>query len=220
LFRPKDIVSGDFYWVNKIDDKIVIAAADCTGHGVPGGFLSMLGISLLNEISVSEKSFKANEFLNILKARFKSTLIKEGHSDDETKDGMDIALCIIDRKKNKLQYAGANNSIYLIRNHELIEYDADKMPIGSYIGEKESFTNNEIDLLPDDEIFLFSDGYRDQLGGENAIRLKSPYFRKLIVDIHDKPMKKQRELLEKFFDDWKGEHEQVDDIMVLGVKIS
>jgi serine phosphatase RsbU (regulator of sigma subunit)/ligand-binding sensor domain-containing protein len=219
LFRPKDIVSGDFYWVNKIDDKIVLAAADCTGHGVPGGFLSMLGISLLNEISVAGKNFKANEFLNMLKARFKSTLIKEGHSDDETKDGMDIALCIIDRKKNKMQYAGANNSIYLIRNHELIEYDADKMPIGSYIGEKESFTNNEIDLIQNDEIFLFSDGYRDQMGGENAKRLKSPYFRKLLIDIHDKPMKKQRELLEKFFDDWKGNHEQVDDIMVLGVKI-
>jgi serine phosphatase RsbU (regulator of sigma subunit) len=133
---------------------------------------------------------------------------------------MDIALCIIDKKNKKLQYAGANNPMYIIRNHELIEYDADKMPIGAYIAEKESFTNVEVDLLPNDQIYLFSDGYRDQLGGEFEKRLKSPAFRKLLLDIHDKPMKKQKEILEQFHDSWKGKHEQVDDIMVFGMKFS
>ncbi len=220
VFRPKDIVSGDFYWVNKKNDKVVVAAADCTGHGVPGGFLSMLGMSLLNEISAIDKEFTANEFLNILRARVKSTLNKEGHSDDSdtTKDGMDIALCIIDKKNKKLQFAGANNPMYLIRKGELIEYDADKMPIGAYIAEKESFTNVEVDLQPNDQVYLFSDGYRDQLGGEFEKRLKSPAFRKLLLEIHDKPMKKQKELLEQFHDNWKGNHEQVDDIMVFGLK--
>ncbi len=222
VFRPKDIVSGDFYWINKKNDKVMVAVADCTGHGVPGGFLSMLGMSLLNEISAIDKDFKANEFLNILRARVKSTLNKEGHSDenDTTKDGMDIALCIIDKKNKKLQFAGANNPMYLIRNHELIEYDADKMPIGAYIAEKESFTNVEIDLQLNDLIYLFSDGYRDQLGGEFEKRLKSPAFRKLLLDIHDKPMHKQKELLEQFHDNWKGKYEQVDDIMVFGLKFS
>ncbi len=219
LFRPKDIVSGDFYWVFKKNEKIVIAVADCTGHGVPGGFLSMLGISFLNEISVIDKNFKANELLNLLKARMKSTLIKEGHSEDETKDGMDIALCIIDKKSNKMQYSGANNPIYLIRNKELIEYNPDKMPIGTFIGEKESFTNNDIELQNNDMLYLFSDGYKDQLGGPMSKRLKSSGFRQLLINVYDKSMKKQKEELEKFFDNWRGEHEQIDDILIFGIKI-
>jgi serine phosphatase RsbU (regulator of sigma subunit) len=179
-------------------------------------------MSLLNEISAIDQDFKANEFLNILRARVKSTLNKEGHTDDSdtTKDGMDIALCIIDKKNRKLQFAGANNPMYIIRNHELIEYDADKMPIGAYIAEKESFTNIEVDLQPNDQVYLFSDGYRDQLGGEFEKRLKSPAFRKLLLEIHNNPMHKQKELLEQFHDNWKGNYEQVDDIMVFGLKIS
>ncbi len=219
LFRPKDIVSGDFYWITKKGNKVIIAAADCTGHGVPGGFLSMLGISLLNEISVIDKNFKANEILNHLKAHLKSTLIKEGHSEEETKDGMDIALCIIDQKNNTLQYSGANNPLYLIRNKELVEYNADKMPIGTFIGEKDSFTNIEIDLQPADIFYLFSDGFKDQLGGPQIKRLKSKNFRNLLLDGHDKPMQKQKELLEQYFDGWRGENEQTDDIMIIGIKI-
>jgi serine phosphatase RsbU (regulator of sigma subunit)/ligand-binding sensor domain-containing protein len=219
LFRPKDIVSGDFYWIFKKNEKVIIAAADCTGHGVPGGFLSMLGISFLNEISVIEKTFKANELLNLLKARMKSTLIKEGHSEGETQDGMDIALCIIDQKANKMQYAGANNSLYLIRKKELIVYKPDKMPIGTFFGENVSFTNNNIELQTNDILYLFSDGFRDQMGGEQAKRLKSSGFRKLLLDVHEKPMIKQKEELEQFFDNWRGEYEQVDDILVFGFRI-
>ena len=219
MFRPKDIVSGDFYWAAKKDGKVIVAVADCTGHGVPGGFLSMLGISTLNEISAIDKDFKANELLNLLKARMKNTLIKKGHSDEETKDGMDIALCILDTKTKKIQYAGANNPLYLIRNKELIEYKPDKMPIGTFIAEKESFTNNEIVLKTNDMIYLFSDGYKDQLGGPQAKRIKSSGFRQLLTNIHDKTMKKQNEELEKFFDEWRGEHEQVDDILIFGIRI-
>ena len=218
FFRPKDIVSGDFFWAKKQNDKVIVCAADCTGHGVPGGFLSMLGMSFLNEISAHEKDFKAHEILNLLRARVKGTLIKEGQ-ENETKDGMDICLCIIDEKNRKVQYAGANNPLYIIRNKEVMEFAADKMPIGAYLAEKESFTNNEIDLQANDEIFMFSDGYRDQMGGPLQKRLKSPGFRKLLVDINDKPMKTQRDLMEKFFDDWRGNNEQVDDILVFGVKV-
>ena len=218
FFRPKDIVSGDFFWAKKQNDKVIVCAADCTGHGVPGGFLSMLGMSFLNEISAHEKDFKAHEILNLLRARVKGTLIKEGQ-ENETKDGMDICLCIIDEKNRKVQYAGANNPLYIIRNKEVMEFAADKMPIGAYLAEKESFTNNEIDLQANDEIFMFSDGYRDQMGGPLQKRLKSPGFRKLLVDINDKPMKTQKDLMEKFFDDWRGNNEQVDDILVFGVKV-
>jgi serine phosphatase RsbU (regulator of sigma subunit) len=149
----------------------------------------------------------------------KSTLIKEGHSEDDTRDGMDIALCIIDQKANKMQYAGANNPIYMIRKKELIEYKPDKMPIGTYIGEKKSFTNNEIELQANDVLYLFSDGYKDQLGGPDSKRIKSTGFRELLINVHDKPMKKQKEELEKFFDNWMGEHEQTDDILIFGLRI-
>ena len=219
FFRPKAIVSGDFYWIFKKNEKVIIAAADCTGHGVPGGFLSMLGISFLNELSVIDKNFKANELLNLLKARMKSTLIKEGHSEGETQDGMDIALCIIDPKANKMQYAGANNALYMIRKKELIVYKPDKMPIGTFFGENVSFTNNDIDLQTNDILYLFSDGFRDQLGGEHAKRLKSSGFRQLLLDVHEKPMSMQKEELGQFFDNWRGEYEQVDDILVFGVRI-
>jgi serine phosphatase RsbU (regulator of sigma subunit) len=219
LFRPKDIVSGDFYWIFNKNEKIILAVADCTGHGVPGGFLSMLGISFLNEISIIDKDFKANEILNLLKSRMKSTFMKEGHSEGATQDGMDIALCIVDPKANKMQYAGANNSFYIIRNKKLIEYKPDKMPIGTFLGEKASFTNHEIELQYNDLLYLFSDGFRDQMGGPAAKRLKSSGFRQLLLDVHENPMRKQKEALELFFDNWRGEFEQVDDILVFGFRI-
>jgi serine phosphatase RsbU (regulator of sigma subunit) len=219
LFRPKDIVSGDFFWLKKINNKVIIAAADCTGHGVPGGFLSMLGISFLNEISAINKDIKASDILDILKLKIKSTLTPEGHDEFETKDGMDIALCIIDFNSKKLQFAGANNPLYIIRDNIIIDYSADKMPIGAYMGEKELFTNNEIDLQTNDCIIMFSDGYRDQFGGADSKRMKTSGFRKILLDINKHPMKKQKELLEQYYDNWKGENEQLDDIMVFGIKI-
>ena len=153
-YRPKDIVSGDFYWIKQKNGIALIAAADCTGHGVPGGFLSMLGISFLNELAALEQKLTAAEYLNMLRVKVKTTLSSK-MEEVESKDGMDIAFCIVDVKNKKLQYAGANNPIYLVRENDLIQYDADKMPIGSFIAEKDSFTNHDILLQDGDQVYLF-----------------------------------------------------------------
>ena len=156
LFRPRDIVSGDFYWITQKDNLLVVIAADCTGHGVPGAFMSMLGVSFLNEIVNRHEIRSANIILNNLRSDIKKTLGQEG-KEGEAKDGMDIALCIVDTENMKMQFAGAYNPLYLFRNNELIETKADRMPIGIYIKEKDSFTNHEIDLQKDDVFYIFSD---------------------------------------------------------------
>ena len=157
LYKPRDIVSGDFYWITHKDEKIVIAAVDCTGHGVPGAFMSMLGFAFLNEIVNKNTELKASTILNQLRDYVKESLHQTG-KDDETKDGMDIALCIIDPENLRLQYSGAYNPLYLIRNDNFISLKADRMPIGIHIIEKESFTNHEIDIQTGDVVYMFTDG--------------------------------------------------------------
>ncbi|PLX17381.1 MAG: hypothetical protein C0597_07055 [Marinilabiliales bacterium] len=218
LFRPRDIVSGDFYWMTKRDNQLVLIAADCTGHGVPGAFMSMLGVSFLNEIVNRHEITEASAILNSLRADIKKTLGQEG-KEGEAKDGMDIALCIIDLEKMKLQYAGAYNPLYLFRNNELVEVKADRMPIGIYIKEKESFTNNDIDLQKGDVFYIFSDGYQDQFGGEDGQKFKTKNYKQLLLEIHQKPMAEQREILDKRIDEWRGKWEQVDDIIILGLRV-
>lgn len=218
LFRPRDIVSGDFYWMTKRDNQLVLIAADCTGHGVPGAFMSMLGVSFLNEIVNRHEITEASAILNSLRTDIKKTLGQEG-KEGEAKDGMDIALCIVDLEKMKMQYAGAYNPLYLYRNNELMEVKADRMPIGIYIKEKDSFTNNEIDLQKGDVFYLFSDGFQDQFGGEDGSKFKTKNFKKLLLEIHQKPMAQQREILDKRIDEWRGKWEQVDDIIVMGVRV-
>ncbi|MCF6184899.1 MAG: SpoIIE family protein phosphatase, partial [Bacteroidales bacterium] len=171
LFRPRDIVSGDFYWATQRGDKTVIVAADCTGHGVPGAFMSMLGISFLNEIVNKEEILQANIILNRLRENVKKSLRQTG-KENEAKDGMDIALCIIDKKEMKIQYAGAYNPLLIIRNEEISRIKADRMPIGIYLREKESFTNNIIDIHKGDLLYIFSDGYVDQFGGETDSKIR------------------------------------------------
>jgi len=218
LFRPRDIVSGDFYWMTKKDNQLIVIAADCTGHGVPGAFMSMLGVSFLNEIVNRHEVISAGAILTQLRSDVKKTLGQEG-KEGEAKDGMDIALCIVDLEKMKMQYAGAYNPLYLYRNNELIEVKADRMPIGIYIKEKESFTNNEIDLQKDDVFYIFSDGFQDQFGGEDGSKFKTKNFKKLLLEIHQKPMDEQRKILDTTVDEWRGKWEQVDDIIVLGVRV-
>lgn len=218
LYKPKDIVSGDFYWFKKIENKIIIIAADCTGHGVPGAFMSMLGIAFLNEITEKNKEPKANEILNILKQYVKDALRQESQK-VETKDGMDLALCIVNLDDKTLQYAGANNPLYIIRNKELKKINADRMPIGVYVKEKSSFTNHEIKLSEGDNIYLFSDGYADQIGEETGRRFMSKAFRNLLLDIHKKDMEEQKLILNRTIEDWKGNQDQMDDMLVIGVKI-
>ncbi|MCK5171345.1 MAG: SpoIIE family protein phosphatase [Bacteroidales bacterium] len=218
LFRPRDIVSGDFFWMTKKDNLVVIIAADCTGHGVPGAFMSMLGVSFLNEIVNRHEVTSANVILNSLRMDIKKTLGQEG-KEGEAKDGMDIALCVINLEKMKMQYAGAYNPLYLFRNNELIETKADRMPIGIYIKEKESFTNNEIELQKGDVFYIFSDGYQDQFGGEDGRKFKTKNFKQFLLDIHKKPMAEQREILDKRIDEWRGDWEQIDDIIILGIRV-
>jgi serine phosphatase RsbU (regulator of sigma subunit) len=218
LFRPRDIVSGDYYWMNKVGNKVIVAAADCTGHGVPGAFMSMLGVSFLNEIVNKNNTVQPHLILNDLRSQVKRTLGQTG-KEGEAKDGMDIALCVIDFEANKLQYAGAYNPLLLFRNGELIEVKADKMPIGIYIREKESFTNNEIELQPGDTFYIFSDGYADQFGGPTGGKFKSKPFKELLLSIQDKSMEEQREILNTTIDQWRGEIDQIDDIIVMGVRV-
>lgn len=219
LFRPKDIVSGDFYWFTEKKGKAVIAAADCTGHGVPGALMSMIGSSLLNEI-VNEKNITTpNEILLALKQGVIKALNKHPSVNGQTKDGMDIAMCTIETESNRMEFAGAYNPLFLIRDGELITYNADRQPVGIY-GDNEDtpYTNYTIDLQKGDAIYIFSDGYADQFGGPNGKKFKYSQFKKLLLGIQDKPMGEQREILNQSIEEWMGEEEQIDDILVIGVK--
>jgi serine phosphatase RsbU (regulator of sigma subunit) len=217
LFVPKDIVSGDFYWSTVKGDKIVILAADCTGHGVPGAFMSMLGVSLLNEIINAGKLNDAAAILNELRNDVKNTLAKSGNL-EQARDGMDIALCIIDQKHMKLQFAGAYNPMYMVREGELTEFKGDKMPIGLY-EINTGFTNNVLNIRKDDCFYIFSDGFIDQFGEETEKKFLSKPFKELLIKIHKQPMNKQKDNLTLAFEKWKGSLPQVDDVLVIGFRI-
>ncbi|MFC2151095.1 two-component regulator propeller domain-containing protein [Bacteroidota bacterium] len=219
FFRPRDIVSGDFYYLNAKNGNIVVAAADCTGHGVPGAFMSILGISLLDQImSQIPDSFTAGDILTLLREEIKSALRQTG-KDNEAKDGMDISLCVLNRKDQTIHFAGAYNPLILIRNNEIIKHSGDKMPIGIFIKEKKSFTNNIIEIHKGDSLYLYSDGFQDQFGGENKKKFLPKNLNNLLLEISNKSAQEQLEILNDTLEDWKGEEPQVDDIIILGFKI-
>ncbi len=220
FFRPRDIVSGDFYWSTKIENKLLIAAADSTGHGVPGAFMSMLGISFLNEI-VSKMPYdkiEAHTILNQLRENVKKSLHQTG-KEGEAKDGMDIAFCVVDLEINKLQYAGAHNPLLIVRNNEIVQYRADDMPIGIFYNEKESFTNHVIDIEPNDRFYIFSDGYPDQFGGERGRKFMIKRFKQMLIEIHQLPMNEQEKILDTRFKEWKNGTRQIDDVLVMGFEV-
>ena len=226
FYLPRDIVSGDFYWIKQISNYIIIAAADCTGHGVPGAFMSMLGTAYLNEICNNfdlQTEIKANEILNALRKRIKIALHQDRRK-GTTSDGMDIALCIINLENNEAQYAGANNPLYLIRfdeetgKHKLHHYKPDKMPIAVYIKEK-PFTNNKIQLKTNDLLYIFSDGFADQFGGKDNRTFRSNNFKELLLNNCHNTLAEQKEIIKKTFYKWKDKNEQIDDIVILGLKI-
>ena len=296
LFKPKDIVSGDFYWAARIKNWLIVAAVDCTGHGVPGAFMSMLGVAFLNEIVTKEEVTQANQVLNELRENIISSLQQKG-IEGEAKDGMDMSLIVIDTETNKLQFAGANNPLYIIRNNEksplkkggalaggsqvypvgkndriggdvsplyiisnneksplikggalaggsqgdvspktknlsgfgepdsvsnekhiLYEVKGDKMPIGIHEVMKE-FTNNELQLQKGDTLYIFSDGYPDQFGGEKGKKFKYKPFKESFLSIQAQTMEEQKEILAQTFEDWKGDLEQLDDVVVIGIRI-
>jgi PAS domain S-box-containing protein len=215
--RPRDIVSGDFYWFSETDKFKLAAIADCTGHGVPGAFMSIIGITFLNEIVISTNELKANEILNQLRKYVISSLKQTG-KEGETRDGMDISIIIYNKQTKNLQYAGANNSIFLVRNKELVEYKADKMPISIHRLADQSFTNNNIEIKDNDLVYLLTDGFADQFGGLKGKKYKIHNFKNLLLSISDLELNEQKRILNKSLDDWKGRLEQVDDILVLGIK--
>jgi len=225
LFKPRDLVSGDFYWFRQINDLLVVAAVDCTGHGVPGGFMSMLGISLLNEITRKKTHIYTNEVLDEMRKQVKNSLGQTGKG-HEQKDGMDIAICALDTKNSILQYAGANNPLLLIRNNnpgEITELRPDKMPIGIYVGEEKPFSNQQIQLEKGDKIYLFSDGYVDQFGGPKGRKFLASKFKELLLQICHRPMQEQKIILDQTIENWifspDAKGKQIDDILVIGFKI-
>lgn len=217
LFRPLNIVSGDFYWISQVGNKIIFTAADCTGHGVPGAFMSMLGVAFLNEIVNKDKITEPDLILNNLRAKVIQALQQQGIS-GEARDGMDIAIVTIDKTENKLAYAGAYNPLIMIHNGEIIETAGDKMPIGIYEN-MAPFQRHELDINTGDVFYMSSDGYEDQFGGPDGKKFKAKQFKQLLLEIHNQPMEKQKEILEKRFEEWKGDLPQIDDVVVIGLKI-
>ncbi len=246
FFKPRDIVSGDFFWATKVKKWLIFCVADCTGHGVPGAFMSMLGISFLNEIVRKEEVTNAAEVLNQLRKNIITSLnqtydISRNSSDVNVDDGMDISLCVLNTETLKLQFAGANNPLYIIRklkaesckvetqsfennelsnlkNFELYELKGNKMPIAIHI-HMESFTLQETQLQKDDLLYLFSDGYADQFGGLNNKKFRYKAFKELLISNSNKSLNEQKTILESNFENWKGNNKQVDDVTIMGVKI-
>ena len=218
LYKPRNIVSGDFYWINNMDKKLIVVAADCTGHGVPGAFMSMLGISILNEIASQKKLTSAGKILDTLRDHLTRTLRQTGQ-EEEAKDGMDLALCIIDPDNKTLQFAGAYNPLVLIRGDETLVYKGDKMPVGFHFGEMPPFTTITFETKKSDCIYMFSDGYADQFGGPEGKKFKSQTLRELLFKISKLPMQEQKVRLNETIEDWMGINEQVDDILLIGIRL-
>jgi serine phosphatase RsbU (regulator of sigma subunit) len=217
LFRPKSKVSGDFYWWTEVEKSVIIAVADCTGHGVPGAFMSMLGISLLREIVNKEFITQPGVILRRLRKEVIRSLDQKGEI-GEQKDGMDLALVSIPFDTLKCEYAGANNPLYMLRDGQLTEYKADRMPISFYI-RMDKFTTHEIQLQKGDQLYMFSDGYADQFGGENRKKFKYKAFQQHLIDHSTQSMEEQHNALMDTIVKWQGDYEQIDDIVIVGIKI-
>jgi len=217
LFKPRDIVSGDYYWVTKKGNHLVLAAVDCTGHGVPGAFMSMLGITLLDEIVNKKNILDTNKILDEMREAVVKSLKQKGLR-GETQDGMDLALCSINTENLVLQYSGAYSPLFILRKGELLRYKANRMPIGIYYKDTGGFNSHTIQLQKDDLIYLFSDGYIDQFSEKTSEKIMIKNLRKYLIECWHLPMQEQKKFLEKKLDDWQGKSEQVDDILIFGIK--
>ncbi|MCE3279862.1 MAG: rsbU 7 [Bacteroidetes bacterium] len=219
FYKPKDIVSGDFYWLEQWGPQTLIAAVDCTGHGVPGAFMSIVAHNILtqavNVLGLSKPALILNETNTQL-----SRKLNQDPEEATVRDGMDIALCAINYKKSTMEFAGANNPLWLIRNDQIIEINGDKFPIGAFVGEElQKFTNHEWEIQKGDCIYIFTDGYADQFGGPKGKKFKYKQFHELLLKIHSKPMWEQKEILQRVNEEWQGELEQVDDVLIIGIRI-
>lgn len=224
LFKPRNIVSGDFYWYSRKDNNVIIASIDCTGHGVPGAFMSLIGNTLLNHI-VNEKGITdPAEILNQLNKEVNHSL-HQTETGSQSRDGMDVALCVFDEPLQsadgtvRLQFAGANRPLYYICNEVLEEIKADKFPIGGLdYNDLKKFTTQTVLLTKNSTIYISTDGYADQFGVNNK-KLKTKRFKEILLSVQDKPMEEQKAYLDQFIQDWKGPQEQTDDILVMGIKV-
>jgi serine phosphatase RsbU (regulator of sigma subunit)/HAMP domain-containing protein len=219
LYRPKDIVSGDFYWIDEKNGKTMFGAIDCTGHGVPGAFMSIVGYNILKQVIDSNTVTSPAFILDRLNEGVSETL-HHGHEESYAKDGMDVAFCTIDFSKLELEYAGAYNPLYIVRAGELIHIKGDKFPVGLFLGEeKKKFANHKLQLQSKDCVYIFSDGYADQFGGPKGKKFMSSHFRNLLLGLANHPIDMQKQILSKTLQDWCGNLDQVDDILVIGLKI-
>lgn len=226
LHKPKDIVSGDFYWATNVKvpstsgekELFYLAVADCTGHGVPGAFMSLLNISFLNEAVVEKKIDSPEKVLEHVRSQIITSLNPEG-VESESKDGMDGVLCMFDMKGMWLRFACANNPLWLVRNGEVKEFAADKIPVGMHHGESKNFTLQTLGLRKGDIVYLFSDGYADQFGGAKGKKFKYKQLQSLLLAISEKPMEEQKQLLDEKLEAWRGSLEQLDDILLVGIRV-
>jgi serine phosphatase RsbU (regulator of sigma subunit) len=216
IHKPKDIVSGDFYWAQRSGEDLFFMLADCTGHGVPGAFMSLLGISYLNELVVGQKNKDTDKILNGLRSNIIQALTDSTY---EMKDGMDGVLCRFNFKKTHLQYSAANNGIVIIRDKTIIELNGDKMPIGRSPRDTENFTAHEFELRKNDMIYLFTDGFPDQFGGPKGKKLKTRSLKETLLKWHELPLKKQENSLSSYFEEWKNDLEQIDDVTLVGFRV-
>ncbi len=215
MYRPKATVSGDFYWFANKGKKLLFAAADCTGHGVPGAFMSLVGHNALNQ--ATKVYYKPAQVLNTVN-RLSAQALRSNKSNLVT-DGMDIALCSIDMETMELEFSGAQNPVYIVRGSELIELSGDGFSIGSYINGEREFTAKKTEIQAGDCIYTFSDGYADQFGGPAGKKFMRKQFRQLLIEVNALSMEEQIGVIQRRFDDWRGEQEQVDDVLVIGVRV-
>jgi serine phosphatase RsbU (regulator of sigma subunit) len=222
FFKPKDIISGDFFWITEKNDKIIFATGDCTGHGVPGGFMSMLGVSLLNEIINEHDLTEPALILSRLRKKVITALRQKGLS-GEQQDGMDMTICVIDKTQMTLQYAAANHSFYLVRKnetgYELLEHKGDKQPVGIFGNDLKPFKQFTLELKTDDIIYTMTDGYADQFGGEKGKKFKYKQLKDMLVSIQNETLSDQEEIIKQRFYHWKGSLEQVDDVTIIGIRV-
>jgi serine phosphatase RsbU (regulator of sigma subunit) len=217
FYKPKDIVSGDFYWIGEDAGKIFIVAADCTGHGVPGALMSMIGHELLDKIINIDKILKPAKVLEIMSKGLEKIFSREKNVGTIIHDGMDIAICLVDKEKRRIQFSGAFLPLYIIRDNRMIEVKGDKLALGMN-PEGVSYTNTEMDLFDDDMLYLFTDGYVDQFGGSENKKFMYRRFRYLLMTIYRFPVNDQKSIIEENIKTWIGTTSQIDDMLVLGFK--
>jgi PAS domain S-box-containing protein len=219
LYKPKDVVSGDFYWFNKTIDRIYVAVVDCTGHGVPGAFMSLIGYNLLNQIVLQQHIHRPGEILTELHRQVRATL-RQDEDDALTQDGMDLCLCAISRFGEEVEFAGAKRPLYWVNNKQLIIIEPDKMSIGGEQMEQERiFKTHLLEVEPGDAVYMFSDGFVDQLGGPHEKKFSTKQLKMLIENNHQETMNVQKALFNIVWKDWRGDNEQIDDVTMIGIRL-